>query len=83
MKYRCQACKGNRIVEAVEITEETFTSSDRIAGVEYEPDRKVAKVAEGDWWIIGRIGDWIITDADGSASIVKGPNFPLQFQPET
>lgn len=73
------------IIEAVQITNETFNSShpnpDHIPGVIYDPleNQAIIKTLEGT--MVGNIGDWIIKGVKGELYPCKDDIFKATYEP--
>lgn len=87
MKYRCKSCVENRVVDAFQITERTFTdphpNPEHVAGIVYDPTNFLAKHKEHGAITIGRLGDWIIVEKNGDVAIYRAAYFSKNFEKET
>jgi len=87
MKYRCKPCVDKRVVEAVQITEKTFTdpqpNPEHVPGIVYDPKNQLAKLKADGTTMVGRLRDWIVTEETGEIAIYRAKYFAINFEPET
>jgi len=86
MKYRCKSCVNKRVVEAVQITETTFTllpNPEHVPGIVYDPTNQLAKLKADGTTMIGRLLDWIVTEETGEIGIYRARYFAANFEKET
>lgn len=73
------------VIEAVQITEKTFTDDhpnpEHVVGVCYNPLTLTASVETLEGMMTGRVGDWIITGVQGEHYFCKPDIFAATYAP--
>ena len=72
------------VIEAVQITDETFDNPhpnpDHVIGVIYDPITRTASVETLEGVMTGNMGDWIITGVKGEHYFCKPDIFALTYE---
>lgn len=72
------------VIDAVQITEETFSvvpNPDHIIGVLYNPVNKTVAIPTREGTMTGNLGDWIITGVNGEVYPCKPDIFAATYEP--
>lgn len=61
--------KKPTIIEAIQVTTETFTgphpNPEHLVGPTYDPDRRIVHITTHEGIVVAKIGDWIIKGVEG------------------